>query len=1032
MEVLHSIWDTNNLHIWAENTSKLKKKISDDIALSKVDKTHPYTASFSRLLEILKTINDFSTSKINIIEPNWLVMKLPTKQNFPVLSVENLNDQNSNVKFSHWQINTLNLHPTDAFEFLLSIPNTPPDGLMYSNSLGFWVDVAKFCLELVMKNSYIPSIKLYGQDSSRTIFTGNWEAIIQDNDFKLFNMLVNSIPAYCNSLFGKEYSSDKIVLSFINQIINSFIRRKLSVFIPSQDFSDSERSNELIQAWFKSLFDPEEPVIECINQDFAYFYGLIQAWQKKQFFEQQKDHFRTCFKLVPPNLDKGEDRWQINFYLQNKEDISIIVPAEDIWKSKTGTISYLQERFEDPRVKLLKDLGEASKHYPKISDCLETTFPSNIDLSNSEALEFLVNYSSQLEENGFGVVLPAWWKNPNSLIGLTLEDDNQELTSPTPYGFFRFSNLIDFNWQFSINDMKLTAEEFEKLSTLKVPFVQFRGKWLKLDQEELEKALDFFREYYNNLTINELLQLEAEEFVSRTTDFDLEIKGSFIDNIKRVIERSRIENIDTPVNFRGLLRPYQKKGYSWLLYLKQFGLGACLADDMGLGKTIQVIAYLLHEWNNNPDATPTIIICPTSILGNWLREIQRFAPSLSTIIHHGPKRRQNNEFTDNTLNYDIIITTYSLALRDFDFLSQIQWSNIVVDEAQNIKNPFAKQTRKIKKLKGDYRIALTGTPIENRLSELWSIMDFLNPGYLGSPKNFRENYINPIENNRNTQSVNELARIIQPLILRRLKTDPTIIEDLPEKVESKIYCSMTEEQCVLYEAVVKDMMKRVSGLQGIHRKGLILSALTKLKQICNHPAQFMHDANAQLKDRSGKLNRLTEMLTEVIENNEKTLIFTQYSQLGEMLQKYLEKELKTEVLFLHGGTPQKQREEMIKQFQDTVADEGPKIFILSIKAGGVGLNLTAANHVFHFDRWWNPSVENQATDRAFRIGQEKNVFVHKFISVGTLEENIDKLIEQKKELAESIIGTDESWLTEMSIDQLRNVLSLRKITLGES
>jgi len=708
----------------------------------------------------------------------------------------------------------------------------------------------------------------------------------------------------------------------------------------------------------------------------------------------------------------------------------MIIPAVDVWQSKAGTISYLQEKFEDPQERLLKDLAEASIIFPKIGESLETTFPSNVQLDDREALEFLEDYSVQLEENDFGVFLPSWWKNPNSRLGLLLDLDEEDSSANKSYNLFTYNSLIDFDWQFVIDDMKISIDEFEKLSELKVPFVQLRGKWLKLAQEELDEAVEFFREYYNNLRMNDILQLEMEneDFIDRQK-FDLTIKGDFNDSLQKIIEKSRVEILDAPENFVGTLRPYQEKGYSWLLYLKQYGFGACLADDMGLGKTIQVIAYLLHERNEQPTAEPALIICPTSILGNWLREIQRFAPSLNTMIHHGSKRILDERFLGNTSNYDLIITTYNLAQRDFDVLSQINWSTIIIDEAQNIKNPSTKQARKIKKLNGDYRIALTGTPIENRLEELWSILDFLNPGYLDSLKKFKDSYVSSSENNQNSIRLRQLARLVQPFILRRLKTDPTIIKDLPEKNEFKVYCSMTEEQCVLYEAVVKDLIKRLSGSEGISRKGLILAALTKLKQICNHPVQFMHESSIDLQNRSGKLDRLIEMLSEVIENNEKALIFTQYAELGQLLRNYLQEVLDDDILLLFGGTPQREREELIKKFQST-DDESPKVFILSIKAGGVGLNLTAANHVFHFDRWWNPSVENQATDRAYRIGQKKNVFVHKFISVGTLEENIDQLIEQKKELADSVIGTGESWLTEMSTEQLREILSLHKLTMG--
>ncbi|MHA1157099.1 MAG: DEAD/DEAH box helicase, partial [Candidatus Heimdallarchaeota archaeon] len=415
------------------------------------------------------------------------------------------------------------------------------------------------------------------------------------------------------------------------------------------------------------------------------------------------------------------------------------------------------------------------------------------------------------------------------------------------------------------------------------------------------------------------------------------------------------------------------------------------------------------------------------IVGNWLREINRFAPTLNALIYHGPERPNSEDFERILETYDIVITTYNLAQRDFSTLSTIEWYNIILDEAQNIKNPHAKQTRAIKKLESKYKIALTGTPIENRLSELWSIIDFLNPGYLSSLKAFNDNYIQPIEKNFDKNKINHLSKIIQPFILRRLKTDKSIINDLPEKMEYNVYCSLTEEQAILYEAVIKDLFEQLNTAQGIQRKGLVLATITKLKQICNHPAQFMHEGAKKLDNRSCKFERLEEMLEEVLSNKEKALIFTQYKELGKMLQIYLAKKFSIKPLFLSGDTSQKNREKMIQAFQDEDNPESPKLFILSIKAGGVGLNLTAANHVFHIDRWWNPAVENQATDRVFRIGQKKNVMVHKFVCIGTLEESIDHLIKQKIGLANAVISSGGSFMTELTLDDLRNVLSLRTI-----
>ena len=456
-----------------------------------------------------------------------------------------------------------------------------------------------------------------------------------------------------------------------------------------------------------------------------------------------------------------------------------------------------------------------------------------------------------------------------------------------------------------------------------------------------------------------------------------------------------------------------------------------VANNILCHNTVQLITLLLHDREKQQRTSllrPTLLICPMSIVGNWQRELQKFAPSLKVMVHHGMERLSGQAFINEVEKHDIVVTTYSLALRDKEHLAPITWEQVVIDEAQNIKNESAKQTQAIKKLDANYKIALTGTPVENRLSELWSIMEFLNPGYLGSGTEFHKNFANPIERYHNAERADALKRLTQPFILRRLKTDKAIIQDLPDKMEMKVFCNLTQEQASLYEAVVKEMLERIEEADGIERKGLVLATLTKLKQVCNHPAHFMGDGS-RLELRSGKLNRLEEMLEEVIATGDKALIFTQFAEMGGLLRIELQERLGREVLFLHGGTQKKQRDIMVQRFQEE--RRGSPLFILSLKAGGVGLNLTAANHVFHFDRWWNPAVENQATDRAFRIGQKKNVQVHKFVCVGTLEERIDQMIEQKKELAESIVGSGENWLTEMSTSQLKELFALSREAVGE-
>ncbi|MCA9298310.1 MAG: DEAD/DEAH box helicase, partial [Phycisphaerales bacterium] len=458
---------------------------------------------------------------------------------------------------------------------------------------------------------------------------------------------------------------------------------------------------------------------------------------------------------------------------------------------------------------------------------------------------------------------------------------------------------------------------------------------------------------------------------------------------------------------------------------------------MGLGKTIQLLALLLHERRVGIEAAaesaglgPTLLVVPMSVVGNWLREANRFAPELKVTVHHGVERASGEQLLAEAAGCDLLITTYALANRDREHLERIHWRRIVLDEAQYIKNPQAKQTQAVRDLDAPRRLALTGTPVENRLSELWSIMEFLNPGYLGQAGTFRRRFAVPIERYRDQGKAAQLRGLVRPFVLRRLKTDPTIIADLPEKQESREYSHLTAEQAQLYQSVVKRMLGDVEQAEGIQRRGIVLAALIKLKQVCNHPSQFLKDASgAPDPSRSGKCVRLLEMLDQIVAEGDKALIFTQFRQMGTLLQRMLHHELDREVLFLHGGTTQVQRQKMVERFQS--GGDSPPILCVSLKAGGVGLNLTAATHVFHFDRWWNPAVENQATDRAYRIGQTRTVQVHKFVVRGTLEERIDEMLEQKTELADQIVGSGERWLTELSTDDLKDLFTLRTDAVDE-
>ena len=487
----------------------------------------------------------------------------------------------------------------------------------------------------------------------------------------------------------------------------------------------------------------------------------------------------------------------------------------------------------------------------------------------------------------------------------------------------------------------------------------------------------------------------------------------------------RLPPVTAPAGFAGTLRPYQERGLSWLSFLGDLGLGGILADDMGLGKTIQLLSLIAAQ---PPESGPTLLVCPMSLVGNWQREAARFTPDLRVHVHHGADRLDAEAFAAAAAEADLVITSYGVATRDRAALSTLTWARVVCDEAQNIKNHTTKQARAIRALPAATRIALTGTPVENRLSELWSIMEFTNPGLLGPAERFREDYAIPIERNGSDDAARALQRLTQPFVLRRLKTDKAIISDLPDKQEMKIWCNLTAEQASLYAATVADMLSRIEeAADDISRRGLVLATMAKLKQVCNHPAHLLGDGS-RLPGRSGKLARLEEICDEIVAAGDKALCFTQYAEFGRMLQPHLAGRLGCPVLFLHGGTPKKQRDALVETFASL--DE-PALFLLSLKAGGTGLNLTAASHVIHVDRWWNPAVEDQATDRAFRIGQQRNVQVRKFVCVGTLEERIDAMIEEKKALAERVVGTGESWLTELSVADLRTVLALSPDAVSE-
>jgi SNF2 family DNA or RNA helicase len=783
--------------------------------------------------------------------------------------------------------------------------------------------------------------------------------------------------------------------------------------------------------------------------------------------------FRAALQLLEP--DEEEFHWRLQLVLQDKRDESALVPirlADDgepngLWP--TAWSGHVHERAAGWLDRLRGSLPP--ERFAAGGDVLAEP------LSDTIAWQFLTAESQRLLEAGWQVLLPAWWeaasrKKPRLRAKISSDEGKRGGES-----LFGLDSIIDFDWRISIGDADLTEAEFAELVAKGERLVRFKGKWVSLDPAllaQIQRAMAGM-DKSQGLSFQDVLQLHllgsGEEADADATEeqlqeeaarlrLEVELSEHLIGLIGQLGQRSEWPQPPVPTELRAELRTYQHEGFAWLTFLRQFGLGACLADDMGLGKTVQLIAYLLHIKENtdagssrrqtDPPGWPSLIICPTSVLGNWQKELQRFAPSLNVMLHYGSRRLDAGFFYGAASQADVVLTSYATAALDQELLKEFTWATICLDEAQNIKNAQTKQSAAVRSFPALHRVALTGTPIENRLSELWSIYDFITPGYLGSAKAFNDRFSNAIEKERDAKRTEDLQNLVKPFMLRRKKKDPSIQLDLPDKNEMKSYVHLTAEQAALYDQTVNGLLERMQKLEGIERKGAILGALTGLKQLCDHPMLLTKEAlpemdsnnkldTSSLINRSSKLERLLAMVKELREEDERCLIFTQYVGMGKMLQTVLQQELGEPVLYLNGSTSKTARDRMIEQFQTLAPSVGesttqpngftsdqPNVFILSLKAGGVGLNLTAANHVFHFDRWWNPAVENQATDRAYRMGQTRDVQVHKFIALGTLEERIDEMLESKQQLSDNVISSSEGWITELSTDALKDLFTLRR------
>jgi hypothetical protein len=688
--------------------------------------------------------------------------------------------------------------------------------------------------------------------------------------------------------------------------------------------------------------------------------------------------------------------------LRSTADPSLIVDASSLWDQPEVVLTRFGTQAETD---LLLGLRRGAAVWPPLEPVLAQASPSVLELDDDAVTGLLGPAAEELAGAGIEVL----W--PSSLVGDGLK--LQAAVTPVPgkvtEAGFGLDALLDFRWQLTLDGQVLDEDEITALAEAKRPLVRLRGRWVTLDPALLERLR---RPPRTRMRVMEALGA----VLAGSADIDGEnvtvvAEGPLADLAERVANIAAAPaQLGAPPGLVATLRPYQQRGVAWLAAMCEIGFGGCLADDMGLGKTIQVIALHLHR----RPAGPTLVVCPASLLGTWEREVRRFAPDVPVRRYHGGGRHLQEVAAD-----EIVLVTYGVVVRDSAELADVGWGLVVADEAQHAKNPLTRTARELRAVPAPARIALTGTPVENRLSELWSILDWTTPGLLGHLETFTRRVAVPVERYKDAEATARFAALVRPFLLRRRKSDPGIAPELPPKTETDRIVPLSAEQVTLYEAVVRETMEAIAATDGIERAGLVFKLLTALKQICNHPAQYLKQ-NTPLAGRSGKLAAFDELLDVILAGGESMLVFTQYTQMATLLQEHLDAR-GIASLFLHGGLPVRRREELVDEFQ---AGRAP-VFLLSLKAGGTGLTLTRATHVLHYDRWWNPAVEDQATDRAYRIGQDRPVQVHRLIAEGTLEDRIAALLEKKRELADAVVGSGEGWIAELSDSELTELVSLR-------
>ena len=842
----------------------------------------------------------------------------------------------------------------------------------YNNNIQVCYDIYQFTLELIKKHALIPEFF-----ESENIYYIRWiPAVFNNSVMEIINKLSEYCPNDLITFNNQRLSKKDQIIAAVSLIVKGFLEKYL-ISGATKSFKKSYE-NSIVKLFF---FEGQKFDEYSENN----YENLINQWLSK-FILNSRDY--ELFLVI------DEKYAMFNVSVQVRVNDDEIVPIHDVIKETDDN---------DLKVQLISDSYLINEIFPQLHQSIEIN--ENLEFDINDFSEFFINTLPLFEIIGINLILPKnLQKAFKPKLVLDIGGNKNEK------GYITFKDITKFNWKIAIGDKKYDIEEFKKLSVKSKGLVKLANDYVILDEKDTKSLIKQIDKLPEKLNRHELLKATLSGEVNGA---EVNVDNELMEMVTKIKEKEKLE---VPKELNAILRKYQVTGFSWLVQNINMGFGSILADDMGLGKTLQVLTTILHFKNEGLlKKNKVLIIAPTSLLTNWQEEINKFTPTLTSYIYHG----QNRIFPEE--EYDIYLTSYGVIRRDEEKFIEKKWFLSVVDEAQNIKNPLTKQSKAIKAIKSKHRIALSGTPVENRLSEYWSIFDYTNKGYLTSLKKFRKTYIIPIEKERSTDALNNFKLITEPFILRRIKSDKNVIEDLPDKITNDIYCNLSSNQSSLYQEVLNSAINEVEANEGIKRKGLVLKLINSLKQICNHPSHFTKAKKAKIND-SGKMEVLMNMLENFLESDEKVLIFTQYVKMGEIMKELIEKRFNTEVLFLHGSLSRKKRDELIDKFQNNSQN---KIFILSLKAGGTGLNLTAATEVIHYDLWWNPAVENQATDRAYRIGQEDNVMVYRFITKGTFEEQINKMIHDKEELANITVGNGEKFITEMDTSELKELFRLR-------